>query len=234
MAEMENPAEGWEYPTSLPETYQEFVRYLENDWDGPLYRIFSFRNEQSRRSISAVYDKNTQEYMLRVKIGLTEFCDIRFIHASRQSFEAILASDLLSRLDSLRQCIPEKMEYLFREKNILDWDCESELPPEINGFERFLVPRTCIQATNGSYLILDYTDFSQDSSLRFFYNIFRDDFFAEYLVLGAPQPTQFFDSKTLPELMEKVRRDLDNATTELRTRIEAARRLRSRSFAVND
>ncbi len=234
MAEMENPAEGWEYPSSLPETYLDFTRCLENEWDGPLYRIFSFRNEQSRRSASAVYDKNTQEYMLRVKIGLTEFCDIRFIHASRQSFEAVLASDLFSRLDTLKQCIPEKMEFLFREKKILDWPWESELPAEINGFERFLVPRTCIQATNGSYLILDYTDFSQDSSLRFYYNIFRDDFFAEYLVLGAPQPTQFFDSKTLSELTEKIRRDLDSATTELRTRIEAARKLRSRSFAVND
>ena len=126
------------------------------------------------------------------------------------------------------------MEFLFREKKILDWPWESELPAEINGFERFLVPRTCLQATNGSYLILDYTDFSQDSSLRFYYNIFRDDFFAEYLVLGAPQPTQFFDSKTLSELTEKIRRDLDSATTELRTRIEAARKLRSRSFAVND
>ena len=144
MAEMENPAEGWGYLASLPATYQDFTLCLENEWDGPLYRIFSFRNEQSRRSASAVYDKNTQEYMLRIKIGLTEFCDIRFIHASRQSFEAILASDLLSRLDSLRQCIPEKMEYLFREKNILDWACESELPAEVNGFERFLVPRTCI------------------------------------------------------------------------------------------
>lgn len=234
MADMENPAAGWEYPSSLPETYQEFTRCLENEWDGALYRIFSFRNETTRRSASAVYDKSTQEYMLRLKIGLTEFCDVRFIHGDRPAFEKILTAFLLPRLDTLKQCIPEQMEFLFREKNILAWPCETELPATINGFERFLVPRTCVQATNGSYLILDYTDFAETSSLRFFYNIFRDDFFAEYLVLGAPQPTQFFDSSTLAELREKVKRDLDSATLELRTRIAAARELRGRSFAAND
>ena len=88
--------------------------------------------------------------------------------------------------------------------------------------------------TNGSYLILDYTDFAEVSSLRFFYNIFRDDFFAEYLVLGAPQPTQLFDSPNLAGLREKLKQDLDVATLELRTRIAAARKLRGRSFAAND
>jgi hypothetical protein len=165
---------------------------------------------------------------------LTEFCDVRFIHGDRSAFEKILTAFLLMRLDTLKQCIPEQMEFLFREKNILDWSCETELPKTINGFERFLVPRTCVQVTNGSYLILDYTDFAETSSLRFFYNIFRDDFFAEYLVLGAPQPTQFFDSSTLAELREKVKQDLDAATLELRKRIAAARELRGRSFAAND
>ena len=234
MADMENPAAGWEYPASLPELYQGFTRSLENEWDGPLYRIFSFRNEAARRSASAVYDKNTQEYMLRLTIGLTEFCDVRFIHGDRPAFEKILTDFLLSRLDSLERCIPEQMEFLFREKNILDWPCEAELPAAINGFERFLVPRTCVQVTNGSYLILDYTDFAEVSSLRCFYNIFRDDFFAEYLVLGAPQPTQLFDSPNLAGLREKLKQDLDAATLELRTRIAAARKLRGRSFAAND
>ena len=172
--------------------------------------------------------------MLRLKIGLTEYCDVNFIHGDLQAFEAILCLALLPRLETLRQCIPDRMESLFRNKKILDWAGEIDFPLQINGFELFLSPPNCIQVTNGSYLILDYSDFVHNSSLRFFYNVFRDDFFAEYLVQGAPQPTQLFDAKTLPELAEKITRDLNGATLELRSRIQAANASRSRSFSGND
>jgi hypothetical protein len=234
MAEIENPAEGWEYPNTLPESYQGFSRELENQWDGLLYRIFSYKAEGRRRCVSVVFDKNTQEYMLRLTVGLTEFCDVNFIHGDRQAFEAILRIALLQRLETFKQCVPEKMESLFRNKKILDWERETNLPQQINGFELFLSPRDCLQFTNGSYLILDYSDFAQNSSLRFFYNVFRDDFFAEYLVLGAPQATQRFDSQSLSELSEKFKRDLDDATLELRSRIQVALSVQTGRFSVND
>ena len=234
MATMENPAEGWEYPGTLPECYRGFTRQIENQWEGLLYRIFSYTNIAQRRCASIVYDKNTKEYMLRLTAGLTEFCDVNFIHGDRQAFEAILRLALLPRLESLRQCAPDKMESLFRNKKILDWETEMDLPKQINGFERYLSPRDCLQFTNGSYLILDYSDFAENSSLRFFYNVFRDDFFAEYLVLGAPQATQRFDSKSLADLSDKVQRDLDAATLELRSRIQEAHIVHRGRFAVND
>ena len=228
------PAQGWEYPDTLPGSYQGFSLQYEKQWEGLLYRIFSYRDEAARRSASIVYDNNTQEYMLRLKIGLTEFCDVQFIHNDLQAFEAILRNALLPRLETLRQCLPERMESLFRNKKITDWACEFDFPPQINGFEMFLSPQHCFQFTNGSYLIIDYSDFAQDSSLRFYYNVFRDDFFAEYLVKGAPQATQRFDVKTLPELAERITRDLNAATAELRARIDAVNELRGRSFASND
>ncbi|HWR31502.1 MAG TPA: hypothetical protein VN631_16910 [Negativicutes bacterium] len=230
----ETPAQGWEYPSTLPESYQGFSLQRENQWEGLIYRIFSYQDEEKRRSASVVYDKNTQEYMLRVKIGLTEFCDVHFIHDDLKAFEAILGLALLTRLETLRQCVPERMESLFRDKKILEWASEFEFPAQINGFEMFLSPQTCFQFTNGSYLILDYSDFTQDSSLRFYYNVFRDDFFAEYLVLGAPQATQRFDVKTIPELAALITRDLNDATLDLRSRIDAVKTLRSRTFARND
>lgn len=225
MAAETNPVEGWDFPDSLPDMYQGFAKQWENRWEGLVYRIFSYQDEVERRSASVVYDKNTQEYMLRLRVGLTEFCDVHFIHSDLKAFEEILKLALLPRLETLRQCIPERMESLFRNKKIIDWACEFDFPATINGFELYLKPQNCIQFTNGSYLILDYSDFVRDSSLRFFYNIFRDDFFAEYLVQGAPQATQRFDAKSLPELAEKIKRDLQEATLELRSRIEAAHAL---------
>ena len=234
MAEDSNPAEGWEYPETLPAMHEGFSLQRENHWEGLLYRIFSYRDEMNRRSASIVYDKNTQEYMLRVRIGLTEYCDVQFIHGDLQVFESILQTALFPRLETLRRCVPERMESLFRDKKILEWACEFDFPQQINDFELYLSPKNCVQFTNGSYLILDYSDFPLNSSLRFFYNVFRDDFFAEYLVLGAPQATQRFDVKTIPELTEKLKKELEPATLDLRARIETAQSLRSRSFAAND
>lgn len=213
------PAEGWDYLQSLPESHSEFILEWENCWDGLLYRIFSYRNPAARRSVGIVYDKGTLEYMLRIKVGLTEFCDVRFIHPDRQAFEHTLQIGLLPLLEMLKQCEPERMETLFRNKKIVEWGYERFLPQQLQGFDRYLCPRTCVQVTNGSYLILDYSDFSCDSSLRFFYNVFRDDFFAEFLIRGVPEASQAYDSKTLTDFEACLKKQLEASLVELRQKI---------------
>ena len=215
-----NPAEGWEYPGSLPQQHADFNLELENCRAGLLYHIFTYRNPVLRRSAGIVFDQGTAEYMVRIKVGLIEFCDVRFIHSERQSFEQVLKADLLPLLEMLRQCDPERMETLFRNKKIAEWCCDSFLPLRLHGFERTVCPKTCVQVTNGSYVILDYSDFSCDSSLRFFHNVFRDDFFAEYLICGVPEATQEYDSKTLPDFETSLKMLLDSSLVKLRDRIE--------------
>ena len=230
MDEMTNPAEGWEYPASLPARHSGFSLKTENCWDGLLYRIFSYNDERQRRSATVVFDKSTMEYMLRLKIGLTEFCDVQFIHADRSIFEGMLRGALLPRLETLQKCIPERMESLFRAKKIPEWSSQLTLTETIGGFELCVRPETCVQVTNGSYLILDYTDFLQSSSLRFYYNVFRDDFYAEYLVAGAPRATSRFDAASLAELAEKIQSGLQISLDELQRFISEAQALRAGSL----
>ena len=161
--------------------------------------------------------------MLRLKIGLTEFCDVQFIHADLAVFEGMLQEFLLRRLETLQKCIPERMEFLFRAKQIPEWSRGMEWLEQIESFELCVRPETCVQVTNGSYLILDYTDFSQSSSLKFYYNVFRDDFYAEYLVAGAPRATARFDAGSLTELTEKIHLGLKEALDELQKLIHTGR-----------
>jgi len=211
--------ESWEYPGSLPENHGDFCLELQNRRDVLLYHIFAYHNPALRRSASIVFDQGTAEYMVRIKVGLIEFCDVRFIHPDLKSFEQILSSGLLPLLEMLQQCVPERMETLFRNKKIVEWSCDGFLPLGLQGFERTVCPKTCVQVTNGSYLILDYSDFGCDSSLRFFYNVFRDDFFAEFLICGVPEATQEFDSNTLPDFETKLKNQLDSSLVRLRDRI---------------
>ena len=234
MAETTNPAEGWDYPATLPAEYCGFSLLSENRWDGPLFHIFSYGNETQRRSANVVFDRSTLEYMLRLKIGLTEFCDLQFIHGDLAVFEGMLRGALLPRLETLQRCLPERMESLFRAKMIHEWPFQAKLPGCIDGFELCVQPETCVQVTNGSYLILDYTDFSRTSSLRFYYNVFRDDFYAEYLVAGAPRATSRFDAASLDELAEQLRSGLQPALAELEGFIAEALARRSGSFSDKD
>lgn len=220
MAALQDPTEGWqEYLQSLPPVYNGFTLDNAANEEGLLHRIFSYRNDACSRSATIVYDKVTFEFMLRVRVGLVEFCDVRFIHPDRERFEAVLKNSLFSLLDLLQCCIPERMETLFRNKKLHEWDYESFLPQQLHGFTRVLCPQNCVQVTNGSYLILDYSDYACVSSLRFFFNVFRDDFFAELLLKGVPEATKLFDAKSLSDLEARLRKSLDGCLLDLRTRI---------------
>ena len=222
---MVNPTEGWEYPARLPKLYCGFMLQLENCWDGQMLRVFTYRDEMQKRSVTMIFDKNNAEFMLRIKIGLTEFCDVEFIHAGLANFEHMLQKALLPRLETLQKCIPEKMGSLFRTKKILEWSEKTCLPLEIGGFELVVNPEICVQVTNGSYLIIDYSDFQQKSSLRFFYNVYRDDFYAEYLITGAPRATSRFDANSLTELAEKIKSGLKPAIAEMQSFISDAAKM---------
>lgn len=220
MAALQDPTEGWqEYLQSLPPVYSGFTLDKEAKEEGLLHRIFAYRNDACSRSATIVYDKVTFEFMLRVRVGLVEFCDVRFIHPDRERFEAVLKNSLFSLLDLLQCCIPERMETLFRNKKLHEWDYESFLPQQLHGFTRVLCPQNCVQVTNGSYLILDYSDYACVSSLRFFFNVFRDDFFAELLLKGVPEASKLFDAKSLSDLEARLRKSLDGCLLDLRTRI---------------
>lgn len=220
MAALQDPTEGWqEYLQSLPPVYSGFTLDSAANEESLLHRIFSYRNDACSRSATIVYDKVTFEFMLRVRVGLVEFCDVRFIHPDRERFEAVLKNSLFSLLDLLQCCIPERMETLFRNKKLHEWDYESFLPQQLHGFTRVLCPQNCVQVTNGSYLILDYSDYACVSSLRFFFNVFRDDFFAELLLKGVPEATKLFDAKSLSDLEARLRKSLDGCLLDLRTRI---------------
>ena len=220
MAALQDPTEGWqEYLQSLPPVYSGFTLDSTANEESLLHRIFSYRNDACSRSATIVYDKVTFEFMLRVRVGLVEFCDVRFIHPDRERFEAVLKNSLFSLLDLLQCCIPERMETLFRNKKLHEWDYESFLPQQLHGFARVLCPQNCVQVTNGSYLILDYSDYACVSSLRFFFNVFRDDFFAELLLKGVPEATKLFDAKSLSDLEARLRKSLDGCLLDLRTRI---------------
>ena len=68
----------------------------------------------------------------------------------------------------------------------------------------FIRPQEPVKINNGSYIVIDYVDFALESSFTVYYNIYRDEFFAEARIWNIPDVNYDFDSADLAELKEKL------------------------------
>lgn len=210
---------GSEYLKKLPEKLSGFVLTHQYSRDDQVYKIFSYHNQQQRRSFSVIYDNATKEYIARVTVGLVEFCDIAYIVADLAALEKVLAGHLENTLSQLGCFDIKNLDLIFREKKIAEWAYAAQLPVQAAGFELFIRPEQPLKIINGSYIILDYSDFSSDSNLIIYYNIYRDEFFGELRIKKTPQMAAVFETKLLSELEEKLSLYLVSTLEDMRKQI---------------
>ncbi|MBC8015219.1 MAG: hypothetical protein H7X79_05685 [Sporomusaceae bacterium] len=194
----------WELLSKLPSEFAGFSLTVELQERGAQYRIFTYRNKEWHKSFSVVYDKATKEFLARAVVGLTEYFDVNFIVGEIELLEKLLVNRLKDTLTNLAVFNREKLDSIILDKKILEWSYGKELPEELAGFTLFIKPSEPVRIINGSYVIIDYSDFSNESSLVICYNIFRDEFFGEVRIRRTPQMSAVFDADTLDKLQENI------------------------------
>jgi hypothetical protein len=209
----------WEMLRQLPAEYAGFILEIELAECGSQYALFTYRKPGEYRSFSVLYDKATKDYLARVTVGLTEFYDVSFITTSLSSLETVLSGRLRHTLEDLANPAAREYESIFRAKKILEWPYAADLPVELAGFILFISPQQTVKTINGSYVIIDYSDFSAASNLSIYYNIYRDEFFGEIRLRQTPRMISLFDAKELPDLAEKLKANLSPALESLRKEI---------------
>ncbi|MDT8900860.1 hypothetical protein [Anaeroselena agilis] len=208
----------WPFLRQLPARQEEFSLSLDLSEDGMQYNIFSYRDAEELRSFSIVYDQATRDFLARVAVGLNEFYDVSFICPDIVSLERILTAKLVSSLVDLSG--EKQYESIFRAKRILEWPYSDRLAGEIAGFRLFITPRQPLKTVNGSYVILDYSDFDTASNLSISYNVYRDEFFGQTRLRRTPQMIGTFDARDLGELAAKLDCELQPSLADLRWRVE--------------
>lgn len=196
--------ETWELLAKLPVEFSGFTLNLELQERGIQYCIFTYQNKEWHKSFSVLYDKATKEFLARTVVGLTEYFDVNFIVGDMGLLEKLLITRLKETLLSLAVFNPDNLGSIIIDKQILEWPYGKDLPQELVGFELFIKPSALVKTINGSYIIIDYCDFSNESSLVIYYNIFRDEFFAEARIRRTPQMSAVFDATTLVQLQENI------------------------------
>jgi len=211
--------QGWELLAKLPAEFSGFTLSLELQEKGTQYCIFLYQNKEWHKSFSVLYDKATNEFFARIVIGLTEYFDVNFIVGDIQVLEKMLIERLKDTLISLAVFQREELGSIIVDKQILEWPYGKELPRELVGFELYIKPSEPVKIINGSYIIIDYSDFCNESSLVIYYNIFRDEFFGEARIRRTPQMSAVFDATTLEQLQEKIIVHLKNVLEGMRNQL---------------
>ena len=217
---VEQETADWKYMAELPKELHGFHLEQRMYAEGDVYELFAYVNEERHRKAAAYFHEETKEYKVRVNIGLVEFCKIEYITGSFNTFEELLRKQFESLLMGMARFDEKSIGSIVRSRHIMEWDYGKDLPKELEGFELFISPSEPVEITNGSYILIDYSDFSLESNFIIYYNMFRDEFFGEARIRNIPDVNYVFDSKELDELSEKLRQHLIPRLKEVRRRAE--------------
>jgi len=176
--------------------------------DGDKFFYFSYDNEESHRAFAAYFHEETQEYKVRVKIGLTEFCLTKFFSNTLESFAKILNDEMQNSLENLSAPANTVTDLLIADKKFDAWEYPKTLPANIEGFQLFITPDKPAKISNGSYIILNYSNFATNSDFTIFYNVYTENFCGESKINFLPNVSYLFDAETLKDLESKLKKNL--------------------------
>ena len=178
--------------------------------DDDKFNYFTFEDKKIHRSLTAYFHEETFEFKVRVKLGLTEFCLTEFFTENLEHFSELIQTKLENVIKNLSA--DEDLNPLVKEKNFDTWEYGKNLPKNIEGFELFVNPGNPIPVTNGSHIIINYSDFEKSSDLTIYYNVYGDNFSGESRIKTVPNVIYSFDAGDLKELEAKL---AENLTAEI-------------------
>lgn len=175
--------------------------------EGDKFFYFSYENSKIHRGLFAYFHEETKEYKIRLKIGFNEFCLTKFFTQDFSDFQKKISNELEKILENLSGDHTE-LNSLIKEKNFPAWEYGKNLPENIFDFELFISPKNPVEITNGSYIIINYSDFKSESDFTICYNIYTENFSAEFTENRVPHVSYLFDAEDLPELEKKLQQNL--------------------------
>lgn len=195
----------WAKIRELPQEIAGFRYSCERRQEDAQYDFFRYDHAASHRAVIGFYDAATDSYKLRVQIGVVSFALPSFVCKELGRFGEELDAYLSRVMEDLLAETLHTQALLPIRDAVLAWDYGAALPEECEGFTLFIRPRSPAALTNGSYLVIDYVDFSQESDVGIYYNFYRDEFFCEYHIWGMPYVSYDFDAADLDELEQRLK-----------------------------
>ena len=184
-----------------------------------IYELFSYVNDVKHRGVKVYYHADTNEYRVSINFGLNEFCLTEFFTDKITLFVERFQLEMVNLVESINEFDGDQNTFV-EQKKIPSWAYAKKLPLNLEGFELFINPSKYLEVTNGSFVIINYSDFAINSDLAIYYNIFSDNFGSEARINGAPTVIYDFDSDDLKELEDKLESNLAQQLKNIRKEAE--------------
>lgn len=183
-----------------------------------LYRIFHYENDLGWRW-EAHYNKEVQDYTVRVKMPLFEFTEISFIRDNVDEYWDTMKSRCSQEVTKLLVQPEENFDLAYRTTGLLDWDFSEALPEQVGSFVLDIDPHHGIRMINGSYIIGEYRQLDDPSGLLLFYNVLRNEFFAELRIHNYPEIDHHLDANSVQGLEAALKEHLCPVLEDLHSRL---------------
>ena len=209
----------WPFPKQLSATVLGFHLDLASQNNGTWTVLFTYELPEKHRRFIAFYDEATKDFMVRIVVGLTEYNDVSYIVTDIVAFEKLLKNRMTETLHELAVFEAHHLESVCLHTNIITWEYGQTLPKKIGIFELFISPDQPIKIINGSYIVIDYSCFAEETNLLIYYNIYRDEYFGEIRLRRTPELIFDLDAKTLAQLQENLELHLQPILAALESRL---------------
>lgn len=193
ITEIEAGLKDWDLLKKLPAAVNSFKLVPGTGIKGQILNIAAYVNDAIRCRLDIIYTSETFDYVLVKTVGLHTFRDERYFCRERDKFAGLLLEHLPDILWDMDRQKLHNMDFEAEGLNFPQWEYWRSLPKKIDNYELFITPDNPLAYINGSFIFLDYTDFSNGNQIYFSYNIFRNEIFAEKKQGYLPLTTDVFD-----------------------------------------
>ena len=179
ITEIEAELQEWEFLQQLPKELEGFTLREGTGIKGNILNIASYVDEANHACVDLIYTGETFDYVVVKNLGLHTFRDDRFFTRDKDKFAEVVLNKLPSLLQDMGKGKAKAMGYESEVMGFKEWSYWKSLPKQIGNFELYITTDCPLEYINGSWIILDYSDFANGNQLMFLYNSFRNELFAE-------------------------------------------------------
>ena len=215
ITEIEAELQEWEFLQQLPKELEGFTLREGTGIKGNILNIASYVDEANHACVDLIYTGETFDYVVVKNLGLHTFRDDRFFTRDKDKFAEVVLNKLPSLLQDMGKGKAKGMGYESEVMGFKEWSYWKSLPKQIGNFELYITPDCPLEYINGSWIILDYSDFTNGNQLMFLYNSFRNELFAETKKGYLPLTTEEFNANSLEVLSALLKEKLEKTLTAL-------------------
>ena len=192
-----------DFTALLPEAVGPYRLQRTDAQHDRIYEAFAYEDAATGWRVRILFDEETMDYMVKTDFRLFVLADIDLITGDFEEFKKRFPAFFEKNVRRL--LLDRPVSVAVSEHAFTNWDFAPFLPPEVGAFHRMIAPDAPIQGLNGSYIIAMYENREKACGILFYYNYFREFYYAEGCAHGVPIILHDYDAADLKTLEEILR-----------------------------